>query len=93
MSLFLAQRNSAPTGANETVNEMNNKANDPLGGATCSESSLSEPQRIRNPNSRFYGMTMDEALDIIESDVSRIAKTMGVDFEQTSPTQESQYDP
>ncbi len=31
-------RSSAPTGVNETVNEMNKKASDPLGDATCSAS-------------------------------------------------------
>ncbi len=33
-------RSSAPTGVNETVNEMNKKASDPLGDATCSFSSF-----------------------------------------------------
>ena len=34
---FLTERNSAPTGANETVHEMNEEASDPLGVATCSD--------------------------------------------------------
>jgi hypothetical protein len=34
---FLNERNSAPTGANETVNEMKEEASDPLGDATCSD--------------------------------------------------------
>jgi hypothetical protein len=34
---ILAERNSAPTGANETVHEMNEEASDPLGVATCSD--------------------------------------------------------
>ena len=34
------ERNSAPTGANETVTEKNKKAKDPLGDATCSFSSF-----------------------------------------------------
>jgi hypothetical protein len=40
MSEFNNERNSAPTGANETVNEMNKQASDPLGGAACCASSF-----------------------------------------------------
>jgi hypothetical protein len=38
---IIAERSSAPTGANETVTEKNKKDSDPLGDATCSFS-LSE---------------------------------------------------
>lgn len=37
---FFGERKSAPAGANETVNEMNKEANDPLGDASCSASLL-----------------------------------------------------
>jgi hypothetical protein len=40
MSEINNERNSAPTGANETVDEMNLEASNPLGGASCSASSL-----------------------------------------------------
>ena len=35
----IRERNSAPTGANETLTEKNKKASDPLGDATCSAGS------------------------------------------------------
>ena len=37
---FLNERNSAPTGADETVDEMKLGASDPLGVAACSASSF-----------------------------------------------------
>ena len=40
---FSGERNSAPTGANETVNDMKLDAKGPLGGATCCASDFSIP--------------------------------------------------